>query len=407
MRMMIRDGATATPGPRLRTARLAVAGMFFVNGALLANWVARIPAVQQRLGLSAGALGIGLLGMAAGALVSFPVAGWLIARFGSRRVTVGAAFAYCAALPLPALASNLPLLMVALALLGGGNGAMDVAMNAQGVAVEQRYGHPILSSFHGLWSVGGFAGAAFGGAMAATGVQPFPHLLGVAIVLAIAAALIARHLLPVVAAPSDAPIFARPTRALLGLGAVAFCSALGEGAMADWSAVYLHTSLHTGAGFAAAGFAGFSLMMTAGRLGGDYLTRRFGPAFMVRLGGALAATGLGLALIIGSPIPTVAGFACVGAGLSLVVPLVFSAAGRAPGVSAAAALAAVATMGYTGFLVGPPAIGFAAQAVSLRGALGIVVALAVVIAILARNVGVSATRQGTSEPIRPRPMGTA
>ena len=377
-----------TVAPRVRTARWAVAAMFLVNGALLANWVARIPAVQQRLGLSAGALGIALLGMAIGALAAFPVTGLLIAHYGSRRVTTGAALVYCAAVPLPGLAPSLPLLMVALIALGAGNGAMDVAMNAQGVAVEARYGRPIMSSFHGLWSVGGFAGALVGGVAAGAGIAPFPHLLGAAVVLVIAALIASRWLLPVAAdAHSGAPAFARPTRALLGLGVVAFCSALGEGAMADWSAVYLHTSLATSAAFAAAGYAGFSLAMTAGRLSGDRLTHRFGPVVLVRAGGLLAAVGLGVALVVGRSIPAVAGFALVGAGLSLVAPLVYSRAGRAPGVSAAAALAAVATMGYTGFLLGPPIIGAVAQALSLRDALGIIVLLGLAIAALARNVG--------------------
>jgi len=386
LRVAIDDRVTVAP--RVHAARWAVAAMFLVNGALLANWVARIPAVQQRLGLSAGALGIALLGMAIGALAAFPVTGLLIAHYGSRRVTTGAALVYCAAVPLPGLAPNLPLLMVALIALGAGNGAMDVAMNAQGVAVEARYGRPIMSSFHGLWSVGGFAGALVGGLAAGAGIAPFPHLLGAAVVLVIAALIASRWLLPVAAdAHSGAPAFARPTRALLGLGVVAFCSALGEGAMADWSAVYLHTSLATSAAFAAAGYAGFSLAMTAGRLSGDRLTHRFGPVVLVRAGGLLAAVGLGVALVVGRAGPAVAGFALVGAGLSLVAPLVYSRAGRTPGVSAAAALAAVATMGYTGFLLGPPIIGAVAQALSLRDALGIIVLLGLAIAALARNVG--------------------
>jgi len=389
LRVAIDDRVTVAP--RVHAARWAVAAMFLVNGALLANWVARIPAVQQRLGLSAGALGIALLGMAIGALAAFPVTGLLIAHYGSRRVTTGAALVYCAAVPLPGLAPNLPLLMVALIALGAGNGAMDVAMNAQGVAVEARYGRPIMSSSHGLWSVGGFAGALVGGAAAGAGIAPFPHLLGAAAVLVIAALVAAHWLLPVVAdAHSGAPAFARPTRALLGLGAVAFCSALGEGAMADWSAVYLHTSLATSAAFAAAGYAGFSLAMTVGRLSGDRLTHRFGPVVLVRVGGLLAAAGLGVALVVGRSVPAVAGFALVGAGLSLVAPLVYSRAGRTPGVSPAAALAAVATMGYTGFLLGPPIIGAVAQALSLRDALGLIVLLAVAIAVLARNVGPAA-----------------
>ncbi len=209
--------------------------------------------------------------------------------------------------------------------------------------------------------------------------------------LVIAALVAARWLLPVAAdADSGVPAFARPTRALLGLGVVAFCSALGEGAMADWSAVYLHSSLATSAAFAAAGYAGFSLAMTVGRLSGDRLTHRFGPVVLVRVGGLLAAAGLGVALVVGRSVPAVAGFALVGAGLSLVAPLVYSRAGRTPGVSPAAALAAVATMGYTGFLLGPPIIGAVAQALSLRDALGLIVLLAIAIAALARNVGPAA-----------------
>lgn len=374
---------TAVP----RAARLAVAAVFFVNGAVLGNWVARIPVVQQKLGLGNGALGVALLGMAVGALLAMPTTGWLVARVGSRPVTKIAALGYCAALPLPALAPNLPLLAIALVVFGALNGVMDVAMNAQGIAVERRYRRPIMSSFHGMFSVGGMAGAAGSGVVASVGVETVPHLLGAALLLGMVAVLASRRLLPSGAdIASQGLAFAVPTGSLLGLGVVAFCSMLGEGAIADWSAVYLRKTLETGPGLAAAGYAVFSLAMAVCRLTGDWLTQRLGPVAMVRLGGTVAATGLGLSLVIAQPVAALVGFACVGVGLSSIVPIAISAAGSTPGMVPGLAIAAVTTTGYFGFLSGPPLIGFAAELLTLRGGLGIVVVLSATIAILARTV---------------------
>lgn len=369
-------------------ARVAVATMFFVNGAVLANWVPRIPTVQQKLGLSAGALGVALLGMAMGAVVAMPAAGWLVARRGSRPVTTVAALVFCAALPLPALAPNLPMLFLALVVMGACNGAMDVAMNAQGIAVERRYRRPVMASFHGLFSVGGLVGSAAGGVVAGLGVNPVPHLAGAALLLGGIAVVAARGLLPAGAdAGGHGAGFARPTWPLLGLGVIAFCVLVGEGAMADWTAVYLHHTLATGPGLAAAGYAAFSLAMAAGRLSGDRLAQRLGPVALVAVGGALAAVGLGGALLLGTPLAAIVGFACVGAGFASIVPVVLSAAGRAPGMAPSTAIAAVTTTGYLGFLAGPPLIGFAADLVSLRGALGIVVVLSATVALLAPTIG--------------------
>lgn len=371
-----------------RVARVAVATMFFVNGAVLANWVPRIPVVQQKLGLSPGALGVALLGMAIGAVLAMPVTGWLVARVGSRPVTTVAAVAYCAALPLPAVAPTLPLLLLALVALGACNGAMDVAMNAQGVAVERRYRRTIMASFHGLFSVGGLVGAVAGGVVAALGLDPLPHLAGAALILGIIAVVASQGLLPAgVDASSHEAAFVRPTRPLLGLGAIAFCVLVGEGAMADWSAVYLRHTLATGPGLAAAGYAAFSLAMAAGRLSGDRLTQRLGAVALVGLGATVAAIGLGGALVLGQPIAAIAGFACVGAGFASIVPLVLSAAGRTAGTAPSTAIAAVTTTGYLGFLAGPPLIGFAAELFTLRGALGIVVVLSATVAALARTLG--------------------
>lgn len=373
----------------MRSARLGVAAIFFLNGFGFASWVVRIPAVQEKLALSEGPLGIALLGAAVGLLISTPLAGWLVSRLGSRPV-VGVTTLLVSLVLLPlALAPNLPLLVLANVAGGAAAGALDVSMNAQAVEVEKRYARPIMSSFHAAFSFGGLAGAASGGLVASLGIGVLAHLAGVAVLSAAAAFAAYRPLLP---ASTDAggsekdagPAFARPTRELLRLGVISFCVLLGEGAIADWSAVYLHGTLQTGPGFAAAGYAAFSLTMATGRLVGDGLTARLGPARLVRAGAALAAGGLGLALAIEHPFVALFGFACAGAGFSIVFPTALSAAGRTAGTSAGPAIAAVSSLGYLGFLIGPPAIGFVAEAFGLGVALFLVVILSAFIVPLAR-----------------------
>jgi MFS family permease len=373
----------------LRRARFAVLAVFFLNGIILANWVVRIPAVSDGLSLSKGTLGLALLGIAVGALLSMPLVGGLVARLGSRPVVGATALLLALAVALPALAPGLPVLVVALVALGAANGALDVSMNAHAVAVEERYGRPIMSSFHAAFSFGGLAGAVIGGLVASLGVGAAPHLLGVAALAAVAAVAAYGALLPAGADRGGAesgPAFALPTKAVAGLGVISFCVLLGEGAMADWSAIYLDDSLGTGPGLAAAGYAAFSLTMAFGRLFGDGLTERFGPAALVRVCGVLATLGLGAALAVGHPVAALVGFACAGAGFSIVFPLALSAAGRVGTMAPGPALAAVATAGYFGFLVGPPSIGFLAELLSLGGALYLVVLLSAAIFLLAPAV---------------------
>jgi len=371
-----------------RSARFAVAVLFFLTGAVFATWAARIPAIQATLKLSPGELGLALLGTATGELLSMNLAGYLAARFGSRSITIIASVCLSAMLPVLALAPTLPMLVGTLLLFGAAFGSVNVAMNTQGVTVERRYGRSIFNSFHACYSLGGLTGALIGGLVAARGIAPLPHFLGVALLCVIMTLVVARFLLPAHAdAQGTGVAFARPTRTLLVLGLVAFCVVLGEGAMADWSAVYLNTTLRTGAGLAAAGYAAFSIVMAVGRGLGDRLTRRLGAGMMVRLGGLVAAGGLTLALVV-SWVPLVLlGFALVGAGFSVIFPLTLSAAGRASQQASGTAIATVATCGYVGFLVGPAAIGFAADKLSLRVALGLVVVLSLCAAACARVIG--------------------
>jgi MFS family permease len=393
--------ARAEIGRQLWAARLSILGIFFLNGFGFASWVVRIPAIQEKLGLGEGLLGAALLSAAVGSLASMPLTGWLVSRFGSRPVVWVTASAWPVVLVLLALAPNLPLFVLALLFAGAAVGALDVSMNAHAVTVEREYRRPIMSSFHAAFSFGGLAGAAGGGLVAASGVGELQHLAGVAVITAVAAVYFCRGMLPAAAdAEPDGsetggqPVFVRPTRALLGLGVIAFCVLLGEGAMADWSAVYLEKTLETGPGFAAAGFAAFSLTMAVGRLSGDWLTERFGSAGLVRAGAALAAVGLGISLAVADPLFALVGFASAGAGFSIIFPATLSAAGNKEGVSAGPALAAVASAGYFGFLVGPPSIGFVAEAFGLGGALYIVVALSALIVLLAGTVGRGNKKKG-------------
>jgi MFS family permease len=377
-----------TGAPALRVPRLAVIGVFFVNGVVIGTWVVRIPAIKERLGLSEGLLGVALLGAAVGALVAMPLVGALVSRFGSRRVVGAAALLLSLSLLAPALAPTLLFLVPALVMVGAANGGLDVAMNAQAVAVERGYSRPIMSSFHAAWSFGGLAGAALGGLAASLEVGPLPHFSAVAALSAIAFAVAYGALLPSRADASEegAPAFARPTRALFGLGIISFCVLLGEGAMGDWSAVYLDETLSTGPGFAAAGYAAFSLSMALGRLFGDRLTERLGPATLVRSCGVLASVGLGISLAAAQPLVALVGFACAGAGFSIVFPTALSAAGRTKDTATGPALAAVSTAAYTGFLVGPPFIGFLAELTGLGTALYLVVILSVAVVFFAGAV---------------------
>ena len=366
-----------------RAARTAVTVVFFASGAAYGSFVSRIPALKEKLDASESELGLVLLAGAIGSVLTLPLAGWLAGRVGSRLVTRAALAAVAATLPLLAIAPSLVAFALVFALFGACTSTLDLAMNAHGVAVEERYARPIFSSFHASWSIGGLVAAGVGGAAAALGVSPLAQLSGVALVIAAIFVWSSRGLLPreADARPADSG-FRRPSPALLALAALAFAGLLAEGAAADWSGVYLDDSVGTGEAAATAGFAAFAATMTLGRLVGDRLTEAWGPVSLTRRAGLLAAAGMALALGMGDVVSGVVGFACLGLGLATVVPTVFRAAGRRAS-SPGAGIAAVSTVGYSAFLVGPPAIGFLAEAVGLRAALAVLVGLCLLIAALA------------------------
>lgn len=380
------------------SSRVAISTVFFVNGFVLATWFTRIPAAATHAHATTAALGGALFGMAAGALLAFHLSSWMSIRYGSAQATTVFGLAFAVTLVLPALAFSLPVLALALALLGAGNGGMDVAMNAQGVQVERRSGRPILSSLHGFFSLGGLAGAGVGGAAAAAHTSLTVHFALVASAAAIALAVQCRFLVADTADAGDhqeatavRSALWPPPRMLWTLGGIAFCAAIGEGAMADWTAVYLKTTLSTSAGVAALGYAAFSATMLLGRFTGDALRTRRQPRTIVGLGACLSAMGLAIGLAIPHPTAAIAGFAAVGLGLSSVAPLVFAAAAASGVLPTAQTVSLVATLGYAGFLTGPPLIGLATAATSLRTALLLVAAMSAVAGSLALTSNALAT----------------
>lgn len=389
----------------LERARRAVGFVFFASGTLYATWVSRLPAVRDALRVDERTLGLVLLASAGGAIVAFRFAGALVGAWGSKAVTRASGVVFCASVPFVGLARNALVLAAVLAVAGASSGLMDVAMNANGVEVEKRIGRPILSALHGLFSLGGLAGAMAGAAAAHAELPLVLHFGVVAAALVVGIVTVTRWFVPDGADGREADAVSARGRVsslsprLLGLGVIAFCSSVGEGAMADWSALYLRDLLGTTASLAALGYAIFSLAMLTGRFTGDRVTSRLGDARVVRGAAALVAVGLAAALLVNRVPAMMLGFGAAGAGLSVIVPIVFRAGATVKGISPSAALATVATLSYGGFMVGPPVIGFVAAKVTLRGGLVVVVVLAAIAAVLAglvRDRAATSSRRAAS-----------
>jgi fucose permease len=373
---------------RLQRGRVATSLLFLLFGTALGAWTARIPAVKTRLGLTDGRLSVALLAFAAGCIIGMAVLGRLTDRFGARQVMLPMAFGEGLLLVPPAYVDTLTALCLALFVFGAVHGTLNIAMNASAVEVQRAWGGPIMSSLHAIYSIGGFVGAVVGGLFARAGLGAGVTFLSVGAAVVVMAAWASWWALPSAPRGTDEASVEGGLRwyPLMVLGFLAMCALVGEGAAADWSAVYMRDSLHSSAAVATYAFAAFSAMMTVGRLVGDRLTRWLGPVLLVRVSGLVAAVGLGAALLIGHPVAGVVGFACVGAGMSCIAPQVFSAAGNVDPVRAGRALSVVVSVGYVGFLIGPIVIGAASNFVGLAGALAIPVALALCVSLLAGGV---------------------
>lgn len=367
--------------PAAEQARVAVNVVFLLNGMLFATWAVNIPGVRTALGLTDAQVGGALLAVGLGSLVSMPLTGGWIARTGSHRVTARLAPLVMLALALPFLVPNLSTLVAVLALLGFLNGALDVSMNAQGVTVEKALGRPIMSRLHAYFSLGGVLGALLGTLLVGR-VPMLAHAGGVALLSALAGLWAGRRLLPDPAHSGDNGAAAAQSGpalspAVLLLGALCFLGMLSEGAHYDWAALYFHDVLGLPGGQAGIGYAAFVATMTLGRWFGDQTRARFGDEALVRGGALLSALGLGLALLLPSPALATLGFALSGLGLSNVVPVMYGAAGHA---LHGKGIAQVATIGYGGFLLGPPLIGFLAHRFGLAQSLGLAVLGAALVA---------------------------
>jgi MFS family permease len=367
------------PQPTLRRVRGSVSLIFLIHGLIISTWAVRIPAFQAQLHLSPAVLGRSLMMAAIGSILAMPLTGWLIHRFGTLIITMGSTLGFCLALPVIAESKTVLGLSVALLFYGATAGSMDVAMNTHAVMLEKQYQRHIMSSFHALFSLGGMAGSALGGLVASRGVSVGIHFWVSGIVL-IAMSLLAFRWLALPSTSSETEkVSTRGTivwsAALGALALLAFSIMLVEGAIADWSAIYLRTSVLAGPGLAALGYAVFSGAMAAGRLAGDYLTGKLGRAHLVCYGALLAAAGLAFVLLFGNAAAALVGFTCAGAGLATIIPNTFAASGNIEGSAPGPSLAVVTTAGYAGFLCGPPMIGFVAQLSTIRAALWILVIL--------------------------------
>ncbi|MFJ5262717.1 MFS transporter [Streptomyces sp. NPDC088387] len=368
----------------LRRARYAVAAAFMVHGSVTGSFATRVPWIQDHAGVSAGQLGLALAFPALGASLAMPLAGRLSHRYGARTALRTLLALWTLSLTLPSLAPNLPTLCFALFVFGATSGMADVVMNALGVEVETRLGRSIMSGLHGMWSVGALLGSAGGTLAAHLGTDARLHHVIVAAVLTTLGLVCCTWVLDVQAAEDEEPPprFALPPKSAVLIGAVGFCAVFAEGASLDWSAIYLKDELGTSAGLAAACTTGFTLTMALARIAGDKVVDRFGSVRTVRHGGVLAGFGGLLIVFGGHPAVAMTGFALMGLGIAVVVPLCFAAAGRS-GPNPSQAIAGVATITYTSGLVAPSAIGGLAQATSLVVSFALVTVLSGGLAVFA------------------------
>jgi MFS family permease len=384
------DTITATkPSVTRKTLRIAVGVLFFMAGLCFSSWASRIATIQQNMGLTDAALGAVLFSLPVGLMLSLPFSGWIITKIGSKKLLLSAILVYGICLISLGLAQNTFQLIICLVCFGFSSNAVNISVNTQAVAAEGMYDKPIMASFHGLWSLAGFTGAGIGTVMIANRIDPFHHFILVLVILAIGVAAASRYLHNDAGAPKNTEAASVSLREkfrlmvpLLTLGSIAFCSMICEGAMFDWSVIYFKKVVAAPIALQGAGFTAFMLTMAGGRFIADWFAHRFGLKRTLQVSGSLTASGLLVAIIFPYFYTAMAGFLLVGAGVSSVVPMVYSAAGRSKTMSAGVALAAVSTIGFIGFLVGPPVIGFIAGLATLRASFAFIAVMGISVVVL-------------------------
>ncbi|NBB30473.1 MFS transporter [Cellulophaga sp. BC115SP] len=353
-----------------KAARLATNALFFISGLSFSSWASRIPDVKEKLGLGDAALGTVLFAMPIGSLSALPLAGVIINYIGSRKVTLIAAIIYLLSMPFLGIASQGWQLAIALFIFGFGGDLLNISMNVQAVNVEKTMSKSIMSSFHAIFSIGFMIGAALGGILASQGISTVWHLSTVGILDIIVALFVYQYLIAQDFKSSEAqPLFALPDKSLMLLGVICFCGMLCEGAMADWSVLYFKQILGNASKYATSAFTAFSITMVIGRIIGDKTVAKLGLKKTLILNCSLVTIGMILALALPISWTVILGFSITGLGLSTVVPLIYSEAGHSKTMSAGVALAAISTVGISGFMIGPVMIGYIAEFTSLKIAL--------------------------------------
>jgi predicted MFS family arabinose efflux permease len=370
----------------LKSSIWALRAQFFVTGALFATWGVHVPSVKAHYGLSEQLLAIAMLAGGAGAVVALLYAGKVLARHAPRQVVPFMGVICVAAVGSLLAPAQFAWLLALMAVYGMAAAIFDVAINDEATAIERHASRPLMSGFHGMFSLGGMAGAAAWSLLAPAGVSPMAHLVAASLALGTLALVASRFMLRDVrdASAGSTPL-SLPRGPLALLGLLAALGLVGEGAMYDWSVLYLRQELGTSAGIASLGYASFSGAMAAGRFAGDWVRARVRAVTLLRWSGALGAVGMALALLAPHPAAVLFGFALVGVGFSNIVPVLFSAAGQMPGIAPAHGIAAVSSVGYFGLMAGPPLIGFIAEARSLTVGLVVVIVFAVVVSGFAKK----------------------
>lgn len=374
--------------PIHRLHRIAVSIFFFCCGCIFATWAARIPSIKDKFQFNEASLGAVLFMLPLGSLVALPFAGWSVAHFGSKTMTFLSAVLYAVLLVLLGYTDNVTSLATVLFFFGFWGDVLNIAVNTQALQVqEEHYSKPLMSSFHGMWSLGALSGAFFGGLFMKAKWEMMSQFLFVAIAITVLVVVFFFYLIPKDSTKHKSQkLFAWPDKALWLLGAICFCCALCEGAMADWSSLYYKQVLNDMDRVSTTGYTAFAFLMAFGRLIGDRLTERLGYKGILMLDSILISGGLAIAIGIQHPIMVIIGFGLVGFGVATIIPIVYSLAARTKTMAPSTALAAVSTVGFSGFLFGPPVIGFVAHAISLRWALGLVLLLGLVILFLGKRV---------------------
>lgn len=351
----------------LRVRRIRISLIFFFYGFIFATWAARIPSIQQKLNLSETQLGAVLLAMPVGSFVTLPFSGYFTSKIGSKKVVMAASFVYGGILVGIGYANSKWLLTLFLFLFGSAGNMMNISVNTQALALEKLYKKVIISSFHGMWSVAGLVAAFLGTYFMAKAFPVSSHFLLVAIIAMVSFLICSPYLIKEkLQTQEKRPLFTKPDKAFWGLGSIAFCSMICQGAMFDWSGVYFKKVVLAPPAFVGVGYTAFMISMTTIRFITDWITENIGFKNIIVFCGIFITAGLLLAVFFPYVLPATLGMLLVGIGVSPGVPLVFSAASRSKKLPAPVAIAAVSSIGMIGLLIGPPVIGFIAGLTSLK-----------------------------------------